>query len=293
MSAIARVDWEKIIDIKTLVSKNPELVDCSKLPILELIRLLDYSNGMFLKFVDFGKMSIADRVEIVTRCIHKKVRAKVTFSDINLKNMSQTDYLRLLAVDFGRFIIKEKYLSLNQTNQSTIFLQHTAWVIDNIGVVPPLSSADLATLSASDPELVDRHITDFSKVSTTRHFWDNMIEFDETKYIRLFIENTKTLTSKTMVRSVIWSNPEIIKSLRPNDLISSKLSIKEWILLIDEVTSSHRHSEDLFEDWKLSDEMIEVMRLDLTSEILTGKSKLSTRFQNAMKKILKAEKNED
>lgn len=107
--------------------------------------------------------------------------------------------------------------------------------------------------------------------------------YDERPSPTIFIRVER---EETDVREVCRKNPEIIKKLDKDILADSKLTCKEWVLLTNSIMNNN---EKKFEDWEFSDDLIGIFKLDLMAEMLTGKSKISKRFQSAMKNVFDKE----
>lgn len=97
----------------------------------------------------------------------------------------------------------------------------------------------------------------------------------------------KHMTVATDVRAVFHKFPELFKLLDENVIIDTPLTPKQWALFINSKKSNKK-----LKDWEVSDEMKESMRLDIMSDVLAGKSKLSKILQNAISDVLQ-EKEED
>jgi hypothetical protein len=147
---------------------------------------------------------------------------------------------------------------------------------------PKFTVDNLFFLSKRNQKLVDTYITDFSKLSTNCSFWINMIKYDK-KYEDIFITNINSVITKTDIRAVCKEFPHIIKKLDIDILGNSKLSCKEWLLLANSVIYNN---PEMFKEWEFNDDLKEAFKLDLTAEMLNGKSSVSRNTQSAMKKLL-------
>jgi hypothetical protein len=106
----------------------------------------------------------------------------------------------------------------------------------------------------------------------------------------VFLKNTKSLTNKTQVRAVFRKRPELIKKLTADILVDFKLTGKEVVLLISSIMKDH---EKKFDGWEFDPEFAETLKLDVMAEMLNGKSKLSKRFQSAMKGVFEKKPEEE
>ncbi len=174
-------------------------------------------------------------------------------------------------------------------DQSEIFLTQPQWVLDNIPEPPKFTSILLSSVAHRSPKFIDDHFADFKNLKTTERFWSAMIKFNPVKYKKVFLKSTHTMTTKTEVRSVFHRHPSLIKELVPNTLLDFKLSGKELVILINTVMKDQPKA---FVGWKMSDDLSSALQLDLTAEMLNGKSKMSNRFQSTMKKLFKPEEEE-
>lgn len=288
----------KIIDLVKLCKSQSDLFKFSKLHIDDKIRLLKSDPKFYFDKIITDKLSLADKVHILYSINNLKspyIIDNLILTPDEVKSLNQASYFKLLKVDFKRYIDLERFKNLSKHSQADLFCYEPAWVIANIGKSPKLTSDTLVSISARKPSFIEEYITDFSNLATVEQFWENMFKYNK-KYEDIFINNTKSLITKTDVRSVIRARPSLIKKLNLDIICNSKLSCKEWILLCDGVMSQ-RYNLKFFKDWEFSDDMKEAFKLELTAEILSGKSKLSKRFSSAMSDLLKNntedEKNED
>ena len=181
---------------------------------------------------------------------------------------------------FDDCISVDLYNKLDKQNKIEIFLYNPSWVLTNIKIIPKLSSKQLNDISVRKPKIIEQYITDFTKLSTRYSFWCNMIRYDS-KYKEIFLKNIKYCTNKTEARHVIYEYPELITMLNENIINNSKLTCKEWLATIKFVMDNDK--DDTFKDWKFSDNMIEIFKLDIMAEVIKGKSTLSPQLRNAMK----------
>jgi hypothetical protein len=278
---LGRILSRAIDDIEALFETSPEIFKLNSLSIDDKVRLLRMEPKFFKSKLDLEKLSEDDKLYVLYNLKDKKITKEIILNAEELNAINDNSYCRLLEIDFDRFITVERFETLSREPKADIFMKHPAWVVDNALILPKLTKDRLSLLSYTDPKFVDSYITNFSEYSTDQYFWKNMIRFNA-KYKGLFLRNTKSLVTKTEVRRVVREKPHIIQLIGKDTLTDSKLTIKEWILLIDSVLTSY---PKMFKDWVLPADVAEVFRLDLTVEMLTGKSKVSVRFQNAMKGV--------
>ena len=273
----------KSINIKKLYETNPELFDITKLDIRDKIKLMQIDKK-YVSTLNIDKMSIKDRVAILGNTAND-IRKHITFSDAELLKIPKTDYDNtVLLLNFKKYAIKSRIEKLSNANSLHFFIRNTSWYIDNGVKFPRPSAYDLTNLARSKPALVNQYFTDFTNLSTTFGFWVNMFNYDP-KYKSIFINNTKSCLTKSEVRAVIYDCPGIVKLLTPTLMNDSKLTCKEWVLLIHDVTM-HGHCDAELKDFNFSDEMKESIKQDLTAEILTGKSTSSKTLNKVLNNMI-------
>lgn len=283
----------KSVKLRNAFKTNPELFDLSLLTISDYANLIKYDQSTYLDIIaplvtkPDNKITILFHLGSSTK--YKKSRDRFALHPDEVDRLSNAFYFQLLKSDFDKYIKKERFEKLSKHDQSNFCLQKPQWFFDNFAILPKLTANNLFELAASEPQFVDTHVTSYTGVTTYSGFWLNMIKHDA-KYEDVFLANTKSLVSKTEVRTVLRRHPKLVKKITEDVIANSKLKVKEWVLLCDELIRSNKQ---LFNNWKFSDEMKELLRMDLTVEILTGNSKVSVRSQNAMNKVIKIEKVED
>jgi hypothetical protein len=275
----------KAINLENLVKTNPELFDFSKLDIEEKAKLLDGNTKLYMDKIPVAGLSLKDKAFLLLRVKSKAFLKTITLTDEEVQRLLPQQYFEFLKRDFKRYISLDKYENLSKYQQSEIFTMEPEWVIENVKKTPKLTSDKLSEIAHEKPSFIDSHITDYSVFSTSAFFWLSMIKYDK-KYEMIFLKNTHTCITKTDVREVCRKNPEIIKKLDKDILADSKLTCKEWVLLTNSIMNNN---EKKFEDWEFSDDLIGIFKLDLMAEMLTGKSKISKRFQSAMKNVFDKE----
>lgn len=275
-------------DLHLVLKSNPELFDFSALSIQDKITLTRYDIKEYGDIISKCPLSAADKVTLLINLDTKAAKKLFILTHDEVKSLSPTNYFYLLKVDFDRYISAEKFTELPRSQKSEIFLDNPEWLIKNNFEIK-LTSEVMTSLAVRKPAFIEKNISDFSNRSLDSYFWIRMIKYNP-KYGNIFLNNTKSTDNKTSIRSVVRAYPDLIKKLDGNILQNSKLTTKEWILLADSVINVHPRK---FKDWEFSDEMKEIMRLDLTVEMLSGKSKLSTRFQRAMNGVLSETTEED
>ncbi len=270
----------KVINLDKLIKEQPELFYLDKLNARDKVALLNNDPTFFANKISLDNMPFDDKVYI-KRNVHKSIADKIAITDKELAKLSPLKYGCLLIDDF-KWARPDLFKKLSSRDKQGLFIENSEWVYNNCpDDVPKLSPGVLERVTELDPKFVDKCI-DFTNCSSNAHCWDNMIRHKKGKYLALFISNTNTLVTKTDVRIVCRRYPGVIKLLTPEILNNSKLSVKEWVLLCNEVMLNEPSE---FKSWKFSQELIDIFKLDLTSELLNGKSRNSKQLTNSMGRI--------
>lgn len=268
--------------IDELFIAHPEYFDLAKLTPAQKADVLHNNAKLYVDHIAALKLNQNDKLTILTWSNRTPaiISKKITFSDIELKKLTISQYMKLIKHNFDIYIRADIYNSMTKDKQSAVFEMNPGWVIKTTGVMPKLTQNVLNTIAYKSPKLIEEHCTDFTKISTNSWFWENMIEYDS-KYEQIFISNTRSCSTKTDVRTVIKQFPRLIKLLTLDIIDDSKLTGKEWALLIDLVM---RQNAKEFVGFKLPDDITEYLDFDLSVSILKGKG--SKRLQKATKNLL-------
>lgn len=277
----------RVINLEALIRTNPGMFDIAGLDIREKMYLLQEKPKIFSTLVLPTITSPYEKSMVLINVSHRAIRDSIELTDEDLEKLDNDLYFFLLESQFKKYIRLDLFARLPAKRKSALTLTHPKWVLENVVPPPRLTNKVLLGLSKSNPELVDTYVKDFSDYATTAGFWKNMIKFDA-KYRLIFLKNTKSLITKTDVRSIIKTYPSLVKDLNEEIIANSKLTVKEWVLLCDSI-SEHK---DLA-GWEFSDEMKEIFKLDSLADLLSGKAKLSKRFSNAMAGVLSTEEEEE
>lgn len=285
----------KTIDLEKLVKEKPELFSLNDLHISDKIDLLHYDPKFYYTKLDIENSKPELKVDILGNKRLKALHKNIVITDNEVDSLKADIYNRLLKIDFQKYIKKERFAKLSKSDKAEWFISQPTWYVENMDELPRLTSEKLWMLAASAPKFIDTHISDFSSYSTRSDFWLRMIRYNE-KYKEVFLRNTKTLITATDVRAVIWAYPDIVKKLDATIMADSKLTIKQWVLLIGQLRESYKSGKEL-EGWDFDDSQKETIRLDITADLLMGKATNSKRFSGAVSKVLtkseEPEENED
>ncbi len=260
----------------TLLEREPSLFDFSILSYESKIGLLRADAGTFLKHIDPAAFRPADKLRAMND-LPKTITRDIVFTEAEIHNLRPYEYYHLLCnVSFDKYIRAPLFDKLDRQARSELYIRYPEWVIAN-ATVPKLTSCTLATISSNKPAFISKYVTDFTGLSTTSNFWNTMICYDRT-YAGVFLKNINTCVTKTDIREVFHRNPALIRRINSDIISNSKLSAKEWLLMIRAVTT---RCAKQFEGWSLPAALVDDFRLDLTAEMLNGKSTLTRQFQNA------------
>lgn len=277
----------RTVNLESLIRSNPELFNLSALKVEDKLELLKADSKFYMPLIDVTTFNPTDKVYVLLNAKNKGISGLITFTEDELVKIDDRPYGELVRKDF-RFMRASRFPKMLKSDQQEIFLQEPAWVIANTDKPPRLTSERLTALARRKPSFIETYIEDFSGYSTTDDFWKSMIAYND-KFKEVFMKNTKTLITKTQVRAVVWKYPSLIMMIDENTLLDSKLTGKEWVILINSVMESN---EAEFKDWQFPASVAEMMKIDLMAELLNGKASMSVRFQNAMKGVFKTPEEE-
>jgi hypothetical protein len=283
----------KAIDVQAAFEAHPELFKFRDLPLHDKVHLMKQDAKTYVEIIAPHITSTAEKLYVLMSLGNndrfKKLKLRFEISPTEIKTLNNGQYTSLLKLNFEKYIDKDMFAKLPKSIQTDFYLEDPVWFFEKLGIIPKLSAPNLSTLSQKFPDFVDKHILDYSNLSTYANFWEYMIRFNP-KYENIFLKNTNSLVTKTDVRTVFRKFPRLIKKIDGDILANSKLTVKDWVLLTDSVMKENKR---LFTNWKFSDDIKEIFRLDLVAEMLVGKSKISVRSQNAIDKVIKIVKEED
>jgi len=271
-------------DIVELAKSQPELFSFTNLSLSEKIALLNNVPEVASK-IKFS--SIGEKVYAIEG-VNVSASKLITLTTKELEVLSDAQKSRLMAKDPKKYFDIDLYKGMGVRAQGNLFAQIPKRILDAGQPVPSkLTSGDLSTLIQSNKWVFDKHITDFTGFSTYANFWLKLIKHDE-KFKEVFIKYASTCSTKTDIREVIRKHPDIIKLLTVDNIAKSKLTVKQWALFIAGMSEKNALS-----DWEMDDTLREVMMLDLTAEMLTGKSTQSKQLQRAINKLKKQEEEKE
>jgi len=283
-TGISSRDLLQSIDLLSVVYSNPELFNFNKLPASVLISFLRADFDFFIDKIDPKRFTYENRLYFIINSSARsapKLMALCDFSEDELRKITASQYSILINYNAKKYLRKDIVSTMSKRYQQELFLKNPKWFHESVGYIPKLSSNTLTELARLSPKFVDENIVDYSKLCTQAYFWNKMIRYDK-KYIEIFLKNTNSLINKSDVRVVVQTHSEIVKLVDIDILENSKLSCKEWMLLISSVMSNNPTK---FSDFEFSEEMKEAFRLNSMAEMLSEKSKSTKRFRNVIKHL--------
>jgi len=156
------------------------------------------------------------------------------------------------------------------------------FILQLLGKFPKIPGHTLSSLATYKPRFVDVNFKNFNEYSLRGAFWVGMIDYNK-RYEDLFLQNINSCSTKTDVRLVFRTFPELIKKIDSTILTNSKLTTKEWLSIIKSIKDDNK---EIFEHWKFSSEMSEIINQNLTVDVLKGKSSISRNLKKAKENLL-------
>lgn len=272
------------VDLIELFKSTPDIFNLDSLTQESKLKLLEDDFHCYFPFM---KLTANDKAFLLLNSSSSTIQKNIILTEKELTMIPDNKYVLLLQRQFKKYIRKERYLALNKTGQREVFVNNSKWVDANIEDWPELTSYNLQSLAHNNPSIIEPYLQRKIKITTNEGFWHTMIKFDSI-YKQIFIERTKTLLTKNDVRGVVQKYPEIIKLIDEKTFTDSKLTVKEWLALIYKTigVDNQRRGNKNFKNWKFSKEMSDLIRLDLMSELLVGKSSTSVHLSNAIEHLL-------
>lgn len=287
MSSLVDRILHRIVSLPKLVKKYPEVFDFSKLTVYDKIELLKQDFKFYSQYIDLSDITPDEKVAAFIYSPPPNILGLITLEEADYDNLGDSSYVQLLQIDFNKHIRKSRFDKLGANRKRQFIPKEPKWFVDTYGQLPKLTSEMLYVMSRDNPGFVDQYVTDFTGLSTYGYFWETMIKWNK-KYIPIFLANTRTVRTKTEVRTVVRQYPSIVKSITSDTFVDSKLSAKEWVMLINQIVSSGRNRK-MFDGWAFPDDVAEMIRLDLTAEMLSSKSTMTKRFKTAFDGVFKSE----
>lgn len=107
--------------------------------------------------------------------------------------------------------------------------------------------------------------------------WLDLLKYDEAHFKPLLLENLGTISPPAQVRSIFYKKPYLIGELTPDDLERSSITIKQWLLMLnDQNVRKDKH--------RFNDKTLHWIEQSLSVELLAGDSKQSKNLQTALKR---------
>lgn len=268
----ARNILKTYIDIDKAFKLYPDLFHLKSCSVQQKIDLIICEPDMFFEHIGKLSLSADQRLDLLRKTTDKKVHALFALSDSDIDRLSPAVYADLLETNFKKYISLARYEKLSKSYQEKVFIKNPNPVFKLTGKLPErLTSQGLLQLAQNNPSFVSKNIRDFSNLKTESYFWIKMIGYNYNVYTDLFMKNTNSLINKSEVRYVFYKCPELIKLITPEFTETSKLTIKEWALLCNNIIKDDRN-EKHFKYFSFSKELIEHFDLNQSVCALMGTS---------------------
>lgn len=262
----------------TLMKENPGVVKMSRIPQGTLATCLHLDFDLFVNRL--ADLPLDTRIFLLCRFMNdKRLNDIITISDKDVDITTKSQYATLLIIDFEKYIRKDKYNELSDNQKADLFIKHANWLAKHYGVPENLNGYALSRIAFHAPKVFNKHLS--NHVCNESYAWIALIELNS-KYKSHFLKNLGSLCNATYIRQVFYKYPELIKELTPNMIIDARLSVKQWILLISKLVEKH---PEHFVNWAFPEEMISILKEELLSEVLSGKSSKSKILSNKMKHL--------
>lgn len=274
------------LDIEKALKNHIDLFDFSDLVkhTSDIIFLLDSQyKHTILSRIDLNKLTPEVKVKILTRVDNKEVKDKITLSVNEITRLDKCYYCQLLCIDFKKYIHIPSYTALSNYDQVRIFLSNPELVASTVKVIPNISIDTLTTHSkqAKFRPIIQTYVMPcISKMKTSYMFWTNMINYNEENK-KLFVKHMNNCATKTDIRSVFKHYPELIFDLTVDDFQNSKLTSKDWVLLIKALKSQ----DSKVNSWVPNNQIYEFLSQGVCIDVLMGVSTTSIHVKKALSMI--------
>lgn len=272
------------INLEKLIRNDPKLFNLSKLTSHNKYNLLRYDFDFFFNLLK-DNITPNDKYYFHLKTSDYRNDKRLAFTKNDIEGLTNDVYCSLLInAGIKKYFIKEKVEFLSNSQKQDLVMKFPSFMLENISndKLPKITCNMLSNISCRKPSIIETYFKDLNGYSTDYTFWDKMIAYNNS-YKKIFLKNVNTVTTKTEIRGILYKFPEIIKDIDADDIINSKLSVKEWLLIIDRII---KESPGDFIDWQFSDEMKEIFKIDLVAEFLNGKSRASSRTKSALLNVL-------
>ena len=255
---------------------RPDLFNLTALPLVSQAAIMDVIPDNIRP--DFNKLrKPTDRLYIYATVPNS--RKHIAFTDDEIKRISNGAYSRHVIGGYGtpglpELLRKDKVLSLCKHDQRTAFLYHTDWYISNIGAPPKLTSRDIGDLSETNQDFVLRNLDTLLDSAIPAHVWVQLLKSKFKLIAPKFVAYSSRI-HPTDLRYILASVPRVIREFKYEHIESSKLTAKEWIYVVDRLTSKLK---------TLDAEMVDFLESSVTMELLAG-TKNSRQLRGAITRI--------
>lgn len=260
-------------------------LDLNRIAPQDWVTLLREDVKSFLPLLNSLDNSLNVRVQVISE-IGNYIADRIALTTEEIPLIPRDLYTRLLEQKGLKYFNPESVEALPTRDKQSIFLSHPVDFLDKVGYIPKLSSRSLDVLARNHPDFIDEHFDEIVKDAVTDStFWGRLIRYDK-KFKLRFLENTKTLDNKTSFRQVVRTYTDIVKLVKVEHLIDSKLTNKDWALFLNEIILTEQSDEQsVLKGWSLPNDILAELEMGLSSEVLSGKSTMSKRVGKSMKTI--------
>ena len=255
---------------------RPDLFNLTALPLVSQAAIMDVIPDNIRP--DFNKLRRpSDRLHIYAAV--PTSRKYITFTDDEIKRIPNGAYSRYVVggnctSGLPELLRKDKVLGLCKQEQRTAFLNHTDWYISNIGAPPKLTSRDIGDLSETNRDFVIRNLDTLLDSAIPAYVWVQLLKSKFKLVAPKFVAYSSRI-HPTDLRYILDSVPRVIREFKYEHIESSKLTAKEWIYVVDRLSSKLK---------TLDAEMVDFLESSVTMELLAG-TKNSQQLRGAITRI--------
>lgn len=276
------------IDVLKIVEENPDAINLKGLTYSEKILLLNTFSSL-KDYISIDKLTVSEKYDVHVHIDDATIADKYPFTSQELAKLPSYRYAVLLEKNLKKYYDATVYAKLAGRYKIDLYLSDPAGYL-NLGLPMPKLTSNLVTgLVTRYPKLVDTHIPDLTDVVTTDTFWRIMLKQNFPKYSALFLTHLNSVSTKTDVRVIFWENPSLITNVTVEHIQNSKLTAKEWSLMIRQMKTY----KDVLKNWQMSAELKDEIKYSLSVEILDGTSTMSTYVKNSLKDDIDPDSDEE
>lgn len=273
--------------VRTCVSVEKVLNDLSLLDLTYatpqgIVELIRQTGSQFYEKFDINTVHVYTRVLLLDENI-PGAEEHIVFTDAEINSMNDQAYLQLLEIDFAKYQNLKNISKRSNDFKAELYSINPAYITDN-KVEVRFSARMLRQISRDNKSFINQHLDNLDFTTTCAMFWEYMgISSATGPVVDKFIKYIHTLPVQD-IRILIGRYPRLLNNLTIDVVDNSRLTCKQWLNLIKSV-KSHSHIRKSAQQVVISTDVLEHLKFGLTTELLSGKSKLSTHVKNAIKNI--------